>query len=46
MERLAGPRTVPQIFIDGHSFGGYDDIRRLDATGELDRVLGDCELRW
>ena len=34
------------IFIDGQSFGGYDDIRRLDAAGELDGVLGYRELRW
>jgi len=40
MEQLAQRRTVPQIFIDGHSIGGYDDARRLDATGELDRLLG------
>jgi GrxC family glutaredoxin len=46
MERLSGRQTVPQIFIDGQSFGGYDDIRRLDATGEFDRVLGNRELRW
>ena len=46
MERLSGRRTVPQIFIDGQSFGGYDDIRRLDAAGELDGVLGYRELRW
>ena len=45
MERLSGRRTVPQIFIDGQSFGGYDDILRLDATGELDDVLGYRELR-
>ncbi|HSF56827.1 MAG TPA: glutaredoxin 3 [Candidatus Binatia bacterium] len=40
MERLSARRTVPQIFIDGQSIGGYDDIRRLDATGALDRLLG------
>ena len=40
MERLSARRTVPQIFIDGQSIGGYDDIRLLDATGELDRLLG------
>jgi glutaredoxin 3 len=40
MERLSRRRTVPQIFIDGRSIGGYDDARRLDATGELDRLLG------
>jgi glutaredoxin 3 len=39
MERLSGRRTVPQIFIDDHPVGGYDDARRLDATGELDRLL-------
>jgi glutaredoxin 3 len=40
MERLSQRRTVPQIFIDGQSIGGYDDARDLDATGELDRLLG------
>jgi GrxC family glutaredoxin len=39
MERLSARRTVPQIFIDNQSIGGYDDARRLDATGELDRLL-------
>jgi GrxC family glutaredoxin len=40
MERLSARGTVPQIFIDGQSIGGYDDIRLLDATGGLDRLLG------
>jgi GrxC family glutaredoxin len=40
MERLSARRTVPQIFIDDQSIGGYDDARRLDATGELNRLLG------
>jgi glutaredoxin 3 len=39
MERLSGRWTVPQIFIDGHPIGGYDDARRLDASGELNRLL-------
>jgi glutaredoxin 3 len=34
-----GRSTVPQIFIDGVSVGGYDDIRALDRKGELDRML-------
>ena len=38
MERLSARTTVPQIFIQ--AIGGYDDARRLDATGELDRLLG------
>ena len=40
MEKLAQRRTVPQIFIDGKPIGGYDDVRRLDAKGELDCLLG------
>jgi len=32
-------RTVPQIFIDERSVGGYDDLSQLNATGELDRLL-------
>jgi len=40
MERLSQRWTVPQIFIDGQSIGGYDDARSLDAAGDLDRLLG------
>jgi len=40
MERISRRRTVPQIFIDGRPIGGYDDVRMLDATGELDKLLG------
>ena len=32
-------RTVPQIFIDDRSVGGYDDLSQLNATGELDQIL-------
>lgn len=38
--RLSGRKTVPQIFIDGKPVGGFDDIKGLDASGELDRLLG------
>ena len=41
MERLSGRRTVPQIFINGNSIGGYDDACSLDASGELDRLLSE-----
>ncbi len=40
VRRLSGRRTVPQIFIDGKSVGGYDDIKELDAAGKLDSLLG------
>ena len=41
MERLSQRRTVPQIFINGKSIGGYDDARRLEASGELDLLLAE-----
>jgi glutaredoxin 3 len=44
MEQRSRRRTVPQIFIDGEPIGGYDDARRLDSTGELDRLLGLSQL--
>ena len=33
--RRTGRRTVPQIFIDGRSIGGYEELAALDAAGEL-----------
>ena len=33
-------RTVPQVFIDGESIGGYDDLAQLNSAGELDLKLG------
>jgi len=34
-----GRHTVPQIFIDGVSIGGYDELRALERRGELDKLL-------
>ena len=31
----SGRRTVPQIFIDGRSIGGFEELRELDVAGEL-----------
>jgi glutaredoxin 3 len=39
MERLSGRRTVPQIFINDQSIGGYDDLIKLSKTGELETLL-------
>ena len=33
--KRSGRRTVPQIFIDGRSIGGYEELAELDASGEL-----------
>jgi glutaredoxin 3 len=30
-----GRQTVPQIFIDGRSIGGFEELAVLDAQGEL-----------
>ena len=40
MEKKSGRNTVPQVFINGESVGGYDDIAALDRRGELDHKLG------
>ncbi len=40
MERLSQRWTVPQIFINDLPIGGFDDLRSLDAAGDLDRLLG------
>ena len=40
MEQKSGRNTVPQIFINDESLGGYDDIAALDRKGELDQKLG------
>ena len=36
---VTGRTTVPQVFIDGKSVGGYDDLKVLDRSGELDKLL-------
>jgi glutaredoxin 3 len=39
IERAAGRRTVPQIFIGDTHVGGCDDLHALDRAGELDPLL-------
>lgn len=36
-----GQRTVPQIFINGRSVGGCDELHALERRGELDRLLAE-----
>ncbi len=40
MERLSGSRSVPQIFINDHLVGGFDELCALDKNGDLERLLG------
>ena len=31
--------TMPQIFVKGTLIGGYDDLKKLEASGELKKLL-------
>jgi len=39
MVERSGRTTVPQIWIGDRHIGGYDDLARLEASGELDALL-------
>ena len=40
MMQRSQQRTVPQIFIEDESIGGYDQLARMNAQGVLNRKLG------
>lgn len=35
----SGQNTMPQVFIDGRSVGGCDDLLALERAGKLDPML-------
>ena len=39
IQRAAGKRTVPQIFVGTTHVGGCDDLYELERQGKLDRLL-------
>ena len=39
VQASGGRKTVPQIFINGTSVGGFDDLAALDRAGELQKML-------
>jgi glutaredoxin 3 len=39
MMQKTGRRTVPQIYIDEHHVGGFEDLRALDMAGGLMPLL-------
>lgn len=41
MMKLSKKRSVPQIFINNKSIGGFDDLSKLATSGELDTLLKD-----
>ena len=38
MRKLSGRTTVPQVFIDGKSIGGYQELLALDKQGQLENA--------
>ena len=34
-----GRETAPQVFVDGRMVGGLRELRTLDRSGDLDRVV-------
>jgi glutaredoxin 3 len=40
MEQLTGSCLVPQILINDHIIGGFDELCALDKDGDLERLLG------
>jgi glutaredoxin 3 len=51
LAQASGQRTVPQVFINGQSVGGFTDVADLERKGALDPLLarspeaGDPEVR-
>ncbi len=41
LERSHGRRTVPQIFINGHHVGGFDDLAAAEHSGQLAKWIGE-----
>mgnify|MGYP001564931554 CR=1 FL=1 len=39
LAQASGQGTVPQLFINGESIGGYAETAELESSGELDRLL-------
>jgi glutaredoxin 3 len=40
MEQKSGGRTdTPQVFINSHHIGSFDDLKALDATEKLNEML-------
>lgn len=39
MIERCGQKSVPQIFINNHHIGGLSDLKMLDSSGKLDKLL-------
>ena len=41
LKMWSGWPTLPMVFVKGNLIGGADDLQKLVATGELNRLLGE-----
>jgi glutaredoxin 3 len=39
IKKANGRRTIPQIFFDDKHIGGYQELRALEKSGELNNLL-------
>jgi len=39
--QMTNARTVPRIFIDGQCVGGNSDLKNLNETGKLEKILNE-----
>lgn len=37
--KSGGRRDTPQVFINGHHIGSFDDLKALEAVGKLNELL-------
>jgi glutaredoxin 3 len=40
LEQQTGQRTVPFVFIGETFIGGFSELQAIDASGQLDKLLG------
>tara|TARA_Y100000590_G_scaffold208237_1_gene235819 strand:- start:3334 stop:3588 length:255 start_codon:yes stop_codon:yes gene_type:complete len=39
IKKANGRRTIPQIFFDDYHVGGYEELRALERSGELNNLV-------
>lgn len=39
LARITGRDTVPQVFVEDRPIDGFDDVKALNRSGELDRLV-------
>ena len=44
MMEKTGRRTVPQIYINNQHIGGFEELRALDLSGQLEPMLASKDL--